>query len=218
MGYHRAGFDVVGVDIEPQPSFPFPFVQGDAIAALRGELDGIDLDSFDAIHASPPCQYYTRLRSLPWLRDREYWRSIPPVMELLARQSLPWIVENVESAAAKADLGSTFGLCGQMFGLHFPDGRPLYRHRLFSSSFFMLAPGHPKHQGVIVPGPLLKNRGRLNNGYVIGGHQTVDGGGPMQIDWMKPKEVAQAIPPAYTEWLGAELIKACDTQPVTATV
>lgn len=208
MGYYRAGFDVVGVDLAPMPAFPFEFVQADALAVLRGEVEAIDLSTFDAIHASPPCQFYTRLRSLPWLRDREYWRSIPPVMELLAEQSLPWIVENVESAAAKADLGTGFMLCGQMFGLEFADGRPLYRHRLFASSFLMLAPGHPTHRGVIVPGPLLKNRGRLNNGYVIGGHQSTDGAGPMNIDWMKPKEVAQAIPPAYTEWLGARLLAA----------
>jgi DNA (cytosine-5)-methyltransferase 1 len=200
MGYARAGFDVVGVDIEPQPNYPFEFHQADAIT--------FPTDGFDAIHASPPCQYYTRLRSLPWLRDRDYWRSIPPTMDKLRPLAVPWIVENVESRAAKDDLGSAFMLCGQMFGLQFGDGRPLYRHRLFASSFMMLAPGHPTHRGVIVPGPLLKDRGRLNNGYVIGGHQTVDGAGPMRIDWMKPKEVAQAIPPVYTEWLGERLLAA----------
>src|SRR5215510_8621482 len=73
VGYHRAGFDVVGVDINPQPHFPFEFVQADAIEFVTAHGQ-----EFDHIHASPPCQFYTRLRTLPWLKDKEYWRSIPP--------------------------------------------------------------------------------------------------------------------------------------------
>ena len=203
MGYHRAGFEVVGVDIAPQPHFPFEFVQADAIEYLAETM----AVGFDAIHPSPPCQYYTRLRTLPWLRDKEYWRSIPPTLAAVQATGLPWCVENVDSRAAKTDLGTAWLLCGTMFGLRWDDGRPLYRHRLFAMSDFMLAPSHPKHDKVLVPGPLLKDRARLNNGYVIGGHQNgIRAMGAMGIDWMTGNELSQAIPPAYTEWIGRQLI------------
>lgn len=203
MGYHRAGFDVVGVDIAPQPHFPFDFIQADAIEYLSETL----AVGFDAIHASPPCQFYSRLRTLPWLRERDYWESIPPTMAAVQAAGLPWCVENVESRASKMALGTSWALCGTMFGLQWEDGRPLYRHRLFSMSDFMLAPSHPKHDQVLVPGPLLKNWGRLNNGYVIGGHQNgLRAMGAMGIDWMTGNELSQAIPPAYTEWIGRQLL------------
>jgi Site-specific DNA methylase len=195
MGYHRAGFEVVGVDIEPQPHYPFEFHQADALT--------FPLEGFDAIHASPPCQAYSRLRYLPWLRDKEYWDSLPPTRERLAQATVPWVIENVEDAPLD---GIT--LCGTMFGLGHPDGVPLYRHRRFECSWFLLAPGHPKHYQTIVPGPLLKNRGRLNNGYVLGGHQMggKKAGYALGIDWMNGKECSQAIPPAYTEWIGEQLL------------
>lgn len=168
-------------------------------------------EGFDAIHASPPCQFYTRLRTLPWLKDKEYWRSIPPTMAAVQATGLPWCVENVDSRASKTDLGSAWTLCGTMFGLRWDDGRPLYRHRLFAMSDFMLAPAHPKHDKVLVPGPLLKDRGRLNNGYVIGGHQNgLRAMGAMGIDWMTGNELSQAIPPAYTEFLGRQLLHAIE--------
>ncbi len=199
MGYHRAGFEVVGVDIVPQPHYPFEFHQADAMT--------YPLDGFDVIHASPPCQHYTRLRTLPWLRDREYWESIPPTMELVRSSGLPWVVENVESRAAMNALGSAWTLCGTMFGLRWEDGRPLYRHRVFSSSLFMLAPSHPKHTRVLVPGPMLKGRARLNNGYMVGGHQNgLRAMNALGIDWMTGSELSQSIPPAYTEWIGRQLL------------
>ena len=136
MGYHRAGFEVVGVDINPQPHYPFEFHQADALT--------YPIDGFDAVHASPPCQAYSALRSLPWLRDRPVWDSIPPTLERLAASGLPWALENVERAPVD---GIT--LCGTMFGLAWADGVPIYRHRRFACSWFMLAPGHGKHH---VPG------------------------------------------------------------------
>ena len=203
MGYHRAGWEVVGVDLEPQPRYPFEFHQADA---LTWPVEG-----FDLIHASPPCQAYTRLRSLPWLRDRVYWDSIPPTRARLLEVGLPYVMENVEGAPVD---GIT--LCGQMFGLRFPDGRPLYRHRLFETSTFLLAPGHPKHfQPMTIEAERGARRDRmalraarcrgLNNGYVLGGHQPQHGGAPMGINWMRGAELAQAIPPAYTQWLGEQL-------------
>jgi len=108
MGYYRAGFDVVGVDINPQKRYPFMFVQGDALNPP------VDLSKFDAIHASPPCQYYSIMRNLPWLKDREYWDSIPPTLELLRSVGKPWVLENVMGANLPAGW-----LCGRMFGLPF---------------------------------------------------------------------------------------------------
>jgi DNA (cytosine-5)-methyltransferase 1 len=199
MGYHEAGFDVVGVDVKPMPRYPFEFVQADALEYL----ETADLSRFSAIHASPPCQAYSRLRTLPWLRDREYWDSIPPTREALTRTGLPWVLENVEGAPVQA-----MRLCGTMFSLEWDDGTPLYRHRLFESTFFSLTPGHPKHRVVLVPGRLLKGRARLNNGYVVGGHQNgIRAKGAMGIDWMTGSELSQAIPPAYTRYIGAQLLQ-----------
>ena len=99
------GFEVVGVDLAPQPRYPFEFHEADALT--------YPLDGFDAIHASPPCQRYSRLRTLPRLRDREYWDSVPPTRARLQASGVPWILENVEGAPVD---GIT--LCGLMFGLH----------------------------------------------------------------------------------------------------
>jgi DNA (cytosine-5)-methyltransferase 1 len=197
--YHRAGFtEIVGVDIRPQPRYPFTFVQGDALEYIRAH--GYE---FDAIHASPPCQRYTRLRCLPWLRDREYWESIPPTREALRCAGALWVMENVEDARLDA-----ISLCGTMFGLQWADGTPLYRHRLFESDRLLLQPAHPKHRAVLLPGRLLKGRARLNNGYVIGGHQNgLRAMGAMGIDWMTGAELSQAIPPAYTYLIGTQLIQ-----------
>jgi DNA (cytosine-5)-methyltransferase 1 len=213
VGYHRAGFDVVGVDINPQPRYPFEFHQADAMA--------YPLDGFDAIHASPPCQRFSRLRSLPWLRDREYPDLLTPTWRRLAAQPVPWIIENVEPAP----MPHSIVLCGWTMGL------PIYRHRRFGSSFLMLAPPHRRHVHVIAPG-----RRSLNERYpsrntaegVFGtvaeiersfgtvivaspaGH-TAGGSGPlvrqaMGIDWMRRDELTQAIPPAYTEFIGGQLL------------
>ncbi len=145
MGYHRAGFDqIVGVDIKPQPRYPFEFVQADALEYL--EAHG---QEFDAIHASPPCQGYSIINNLPWLKDREYPLLILPTIEMLEALGKPYCLENVMGARNGAkglkkrgleNHGLKAGwLCGDMFGL------PFYRHRLFATNWFWLAPGHPKH-------------------------------------------------------------------------
>ena len=158
MGYHRAGFDeIVGVDIAPQPRYPFEFVQADALEFLAEH--GHD---YDVIHASPPCQGYSIMHNLPWLRGRDYPLLILPAIEMLEALGKPYVVENVMGARhGSATLrkrgleahGLKAGwLCGGMFGL------PFYRHRLFATNWFWLAPGHPKHQGVIKPGRMLGDR------------------------------------------------------------
>lgn len=205
MGYHRAGFDVVGVDIKPQPHYPFEFHQADALEYLAQHGH-----EFDAIHASPPCQGYSRLRHLPWLKGKVYPMLIDPVKELLELSGKPWVIENVEDAPLEGIV-----LCGQMFGL------PVYRHRKFETSFYMLQPWHSKHTEVIGHGRLVNDRkkGSLNNSSSKGawGKQKIitvaggqfakeDGAKALRIDWMNKKELAQAIPPAYTEFIGEQLL------------
>ena len=199
MGLHRAGFDVTGIDIRPQPRYPFRFIQADALKPP------VDLREFDFIWASPPCQAHSILRQLPWLRGRDYPDLIEPCRRLLTVSGRPWCMENVPGAPMA---GLT--LCGQMFGL------PLYRHRIFECSFYLLAPAHPTHRDVIGPGRLLNDRGKgtLNassargswgkGGVVtVAGHQfkKCDGQRALGIDWMIRDEMAQAIPPAYSEYI-----------------
>jgi DNA (cytosine-5)-methyltransferase 1 len=195
MGYARAGFDVTGVDIKPQPRYPFEFHLADALT--------FPAHGFDAVHASPPCQAYSRLRHLPWLKKRKYWDSIPPTIERLKSLNIPWIIENVEGSPLKG-----IRLCGTMFGLQWDDGTPLHRHRIFSTSFFLMSFSHAPHTRTLVPGRMLRNRARLNNGYVVGGHQKngIRAKGAMKIDWMTGAELSQAIPPAYTEFIGRHLM------------
>ena len=196
MGLHRAGFEVVGFDIKPQPRYPFELHQADALT--------VDLSGFDAVWASPPCQFYSRLRHLPWLKDRVYWRSIPPTREACQSSGKPYIIENVADARWDMDVAAT--LCGKTFGLH------LFRHRCFETSWFLLAPPHERHTEFIAAGraTLRKRHHGLNGWGGPAGHQ---GGierhkAQMGIDWMTSAELAQAVPPAYSEYLGKELRRA----------
>lgn len=226
MGYHRAGFEVVGVDIKPQPRYPFTFIQADAMT--------FPLDGFDAIHASPPCQGYSMMtHNLPWHRNREYPHLILPTMERISVTGQPYVIENVYSARrgsrvlAKAGLedhGLEAGwLCGGMFGLR------LYRHRLFATSFFWLAPAHARHTlnlhprserwvygGDVkgLPGGAAGIDARPRNGvsrpgagfgHTSGWQQAAEA---MGIDWMTREELTEAIPPAYTEYIGQHLLAA----------
>ena len=183
MGYHRAGFDVVGVDINPQPHYPFEFHQADAMA--------YPLEGFDAIHASPPCQGYSRMRHLPWLAGKEYPLLIDATRERLSATGVPWVIENVEDAP----MPYSTVLCGQTFRL------PIYRHRRFGSSELIMAPPHQRHKRVITPGHMLKDRGRVSSW-----ERAIRLPEAMGCPWMTQKEVSQAIPPAYTEWIGRQLL------------
>lgn len=186
MGYARAGFEVVGVDIAPQPHFPFEFIQYDAMK--------FPLEGFDAIHASPPCQEYSALRALT--PDRHYPDLVAPTRQLLMTTGVPWVIENVMSAP----LWGGVTLCGGMFGLR------TYRHRRFESSEFMFQPDHPVH----VARTSTKKRMR---DWMAGMHVSVTGdigstigGLALGIDWMTGNELSQAIPPAYTEYIGRRLL------------
>lgn len=205
VGYARAGFDVVGVDIEPQPRYPFQFIQADALeyVATHGH-------EYDAIHASPPCQGYSRLRHLPWLKHKSWPLLIDPCRALLRASGVPYVMENVEDAPLDGLV-----LCGRMFGL------PLFRHRRFESSVLILTPPHEPHDQVIGHGRMVNDRrkGTLNAGsakgvwgtsriVTVAGGQFVkaDGERAMGIDWMTKDELSQAIPPAYTEFIGRALL------------
>lgn len=190
MGYSRAGFDVTGVDNRPQPRYPFEFHQADALAFLeeRGH-------EFEAIHASPPCQEYTPLRAVH--SHIHYPDLIAPTRKLLRSVGRPWVIENVIGAP----IDSGIFLCGVMF-----EGLRVYRHRWFETPFLLMQPHHPRH--VIPCGPQKERRAH----FAAGGFVTITGdpgsryGSAMGIDWMTGNGLSQAIPPAYTEYIGRELL------------
>jgi DNA (cytosine-5)-methyltransferase 1 len=204
MGYHRAGFDVVGVDIEPQPHYPFRFIQADAIEYIREHGH-----EYDAIHASPPCQGYSRTRSIPGRDASSYPLLIEDVRSLLIATGQPWVIENVPGAP----LVSGVMLCGAMFGLR------VYRHRLFESSVFLLAPPHMKHREKIGTHKLASYIGQPGAMVTVAGHlfSREAGSVAMGIDWMTREELAEAIPPAYTEFIGTHLLAAVSACPSAVT-
>ncbi|MDX2708037.1 SAM-dependent methyltransferase, partial [Streptomyces sp. PA03-6a] len=130
-GYRLAGFDVTGIDIHPQPRYPFNFVQGDAVAFIREH--GAE---FDVIHASPPCQLYSLTHRI---QRRDHPDLIAPTRKALETTGRPWVIENVEDA--RGELRDPVTLCGAAFGLH------TYRHRLFETGggLTLTPPPHPAH-------------------------------------------------------------------------
>jgi DNA (cytosine-5)-methyltransferase 1 len=205
MGYHRAGFDVVGVDIAKQPHYPFEFHQADALTYPLG--------GFDAIHASPPCQAYSITKNA---HSREHPRLVEPVRARLQGSGLPWVIENVVGAP----LLDPVTICGSMFDLRAWDhyiGQmvQLKRHRLFESQVMLMAPGPCRHVkgmrvGGVYGGAWSKNRSTDPSVKRTGGYAPPDDVQRvlMGIDWMPRKPLAQSIPPAYTEWIGAQLLRA----------
>ena len=196
VGYHRAGFDVVGVDLHPQPHYPFEFHQADALT--------FDLRGFDAIHASPPCQFHSALsvqHGDPAARG--HLNLIPETREILAASGLPYVIENVPGA--RKHLRDPSLLCGSMFDLSVEwNGTVGYlqRHRLFES---------PVVQWAIPCQHKLPTWGVYGHGQGGGEHKgrslpadqarTI-----MGMPWASRDGVAQAIPPAYTEHIGRQLL------------
>lgn len=197
VGYARAGFDVVGVDNKPQRNYPFTFVRADAL-----KLDPEFIATFDAIHASPPCQSYSDLAKRNG--NGHMWpRLIEPVREMLIVSGLPYVIENVDGAP----LIDPVILCGTMF-----PGLRVLRHRLFEANFTIVAPAHGKHPKVHTFDKRKSHYGKTND--MLDFVQVTGGGNcsivaakdAMGIDWMTKNELNEAIPPAYTELIGKQLL------------
>jgi DNA (cytosine-5)-methyltransferase 1 len=208
VGYARAGFEVVGVDIEPQPNYPFEFVRSDALDVLRlglvagpAPMDFVGpVEQFDAIHASPPCQAHTALSALEQVKAKNHPDLVGPTRELLEATGLPYVIENVVGAP----LRNPTMLCGSAFGLD------VRRHRLFETNFPLMSPGCAHGQQEARFDIYEHGKWRKSPTVAVYGH----GGGKsrenwhdaMDIDWMTHRELAQAIPPAYTEHVGGFLL------------
>ena len=180
-GLADAGFDVVGVDIDPQPHYPFEFHQADALT--------YDLSGFDFIWASPPCQAYTLAQRI---RANEHPDLIWPIRRCLIGSGTPYAIENVVGAP----LLHPIELCGAMF-----PGLKVYRHRLFECSFPVEQPMHPPHHA-----PLRKMGRPVKDGefmHVVGNFSGVERArDAMGIEWMPRDKLREAIPPAYAEYIG----------------
>jgi DNA (cytosine-5)-methyltransferase 1 len=192
MGYYRAGFDVVGVDKERQKNYPFGFIKADVMTWLPEMIDSGRIERFDVIAASPPCQKYSRLNQI---HKGDHPDLVGPIRELLIKTGKPYVIENVEGSP----LGNPLKLCGSMFGLR------VYRHRLFECNPTIWFPpfachhwgktakkGQPKHAAQIMT--------------VTGAFRVQPARDAMGINWMNQAELSQAIPPAYCEYIGKQMI------------
>jgi DNA (cytosine-5)-methyltransferase 1 len=234
-GYARAGFEVFGIDIGPQPRYPFEFWQVDALMALEALVtyerplvfgrEWFGLADFDAIHASPPCQGYSIATAGNLAARGKHKRLIAATRELLALSGRPWVIENVEQA--RSQMVDPVLLCGRMFGLGATDedGLPLVldRHRLFESNVPLAAPEHPKHGNEQVAGVYGGSRRsskpnatpaddrhaarhERHGGYVPRSKRVQQA--LLGIDWMTVRGMQESIPPAYAEHIGRQLLAA----------
>lgn len=191
-GYHLAGFDVTGIDCEDQRNYPFNFVQADAIATLSENIEDGSIRFFDAIHASPPCQGYSATKVL---NANNHPLLIEETRRLLKLTGKPYIIENVPGAP----LLNPVKLNGQMFGLM--TDRERWFECSFEVPFFLL----PSPRKAVKMGRPVNDRDVIQ---VVGHFSNVSyARKAMGIDWMTRDELAQAVPPAYTEYLGRILNK-----------
>jgi DNA (cytosine-5)-methyltransferase 1 len=201
VGYHRAGFDIVGVDHEPQPNYPFEFFQGDALEFIfkHGK-------EFDVIHASPPCQGYSRSTYQFRKGGKVYPDLIKPTRELLVFTGKPYIIENVPGSPLIPDVK----LCGEMFNLK------VIRWRWFElgGGLFIMNPGKPQiKKNMVTNGERVSVFGNgnyrksKNDAHPIFKQGSVKAtwGYAMGIDWMTVLELREAIPPAYTQFIGENI-------------
>jgi hypothetical protein len=179
MGYYRAGFDVVGVDIVPQPNYPFELWQRNALYLLENRREEI-ADQFDVIHTSPPCEHYANVTS--WRGDQDNHPDlVGPTRDLLEATGLPWVIENVREAG----LRDPFMLCGSAVGLK------VKRHRYFETNWPLFQLISCQHQG------LLPFEHKGERAYADA----------MECDWMTNREARKAIPPRYTKLIGHQLMQ-----------
>lgn len=191
MGYYRAGYKPTGVDKHPMLGYPFEFIQADALAILD---DVSYCRQFDLIHASPQCERYSVTASL---HDNEYPDDIPIVREKLKKIGRPYVIENVPGAP----LQNYVMLCGSMFGLG------VIRHRLFECSPEIYFPPYTCGCG---DGSTNSHRGLSTGGKYItvagNNYKADEGRRAMGIDWMPRRTLSKAIPPAYTKWIGEQML------------
>jgi len=225
MGYYRVGFALYGIDNRPQPHYQFPYICMDALEAmdrlLRGEGltfsngETLYLADFDAYHASPPCQDDS-IATQKWKnKGYVYPQLIEPTRQLLINTGKPYVVENV--TGAKKRLHNPILLCGLSFGLK------VVRHRWFECSPFIMSPGHSSRQchGAVTRKIAINDPaghgmpGHTYRALTVAGHggnsqsfRWQDWQEAMGIDWMTKQELTQAIPPAYTEYIGKYLLEA----------
>ena len=207
VGYHRAGFEVVGVDINPQPNYPYQFIQADALKILK---DMEFISQFDVIHASPPCQAHSKAKSLSIARNGGKYGNhqdlIPETRELLKATGKPYVIENVPGSPLINPI--------KLFGSQFKN---LYtqRERWFESNIPLKEPEQPR---IKMKTPSAGNGIGEDGSISICGSGGVRGLNAKQIvlywgfamggiDWMTREELAEAIPPAYTEFIGKQLIE-----------
>ena len=209
VGYNRAGFEVVGVDIAPQPHYPFEFIQWDALSVLEELMQPLNftkpylLDDFDAIHASPPCQRYSIMtRCHPGL-EYDYPDLIEPTRKLLQQTGLPCVIENVKGAplidpvtlCATNFLGTTVDWNGETYQLQ--------RHRDFEANFPLFGHGSCHHTYKTFP---VYGHGQPGNmPWFTGAPLSAMARQVMGIDWTNRDELAEAIPPYYSEFVGKQL-------------
>lgn len=204
MGYARAGFDVVGVDIAPQAHYPFPFIQFDVLELMESWVSGennfgLELTDVDLIHASPPCQLFTVYNNVKSIRESthdKYQDLIPQTRVLLERSGKPYVIENVP----KAPLKEPIQLCGTTFGI------PVRRHRMFETNWDIGPAPSCRHSDFTerrFPGSSNRPNGRTVCN--VGEYRV-----PlkvqkecMEVDWtVTLHELSEMVPPAMTRWIG----------------
>lgn len=188
-GYALAGFDVVGVDLDPQPRYPYEFHQGDAVAFIRQHGH-----EFDVITGSPPCQGYSVTQVI---QGNDHPKLIEPTRQAMIESGKLYVIENV--AGARSELRNPGMLCGTQFGLH------TYRHRLFESNAHLLYPAHQEHTEQpaemgrpVAPGQFYHAVGNFSSVALIRED--------MGVPWMSRDGIRECIPPAYTQFLGEQLL------------
>lgn len=204
VGYHRAGFDVIGVDIAEQIHYPFAFYQHDALHARVAGCGRRAMGMrFDAIHASPPCQAYSSLSTVR--QENDYPDLIAPVRDLLDDTGLPYVIENVPGSPIRGSLM----LCGSSFGLG-TGNYYLRRHRYFECNWDIgtLVPpcDHRGRPAILVAGHTSMTTVKPNGDARSYQGTNEERGEAMGIGWMTRDEIAEAIPPAYTELIGTQLL------------
>lgn len=196
MGLHRAWpeAEITGVDIDNQPRFPFKFIRADAMTFA--------LNEYDFIWASPPCQRYSA-GAMKWGTSQNHPHLIPATRNRLIETGTNYVIENI--VPAMSHLITPIMLCGTMFDLG------VFRHRLFEANFEISPPAHYAHVGKIGDGKYHTVTGHAGgsskrDGWKNGG--TADWRIAMGIDWMIGNELAESIPPAYSEFIAMQLVAA----------